>query len=114
MMGPGTPYATVFCGFAQQACSRAWRTGEPGGSVSSVDLDRLRVFAEVARQGSVTRAARRLRLQQPTVSHALAALEREVGAALLERLPKGVRLTAAGAALLPYARQMPGLAAEAV
>src|SRR5207245_1093640 len=62
----------------------------------------------------VTRAARRLRLQQPTVSHALATLEREVGTALLERWPKGVRLTPAGAALLPYARQVPGLADEAV
>lgn len=82
--------------------------------MSSVDLERLRVFAEVARQGSVTRAARRLRLQQPTVSHALAALEREVGAILLERLPKGVRLTPAGAALLPYARQVPSLADEGV
>jgi DNA-binding transcriptional LysR family regulator len=82
--------------------------------LSRVDLERLRVFAEVARQGSVTRAARRLRLQQPTVSHALAALEREVGTALLERWPKGVRLTPAGAALLPYARQVPGLADEAV
>jgi DNA-binding transcriptional LysR family regulator len=82
--------------------------------LSNVDLERLRVFAEVARQGSVTRAARRLRLQQPTVSHALAALERDVGTALLERLPKGVRLTAAGEALLPYARQVPGLADEAV
>lgn len=82
--------------------------------MSSIDLERLRIFAEVARQGSVTRAARRLRLQQPTVSHALAALEREVGVTLLERLPRGVRLTPAGTALLPYARQVPGLADEAV
>ena len=56
--------------------------------MSSVDLERLRIFAEVARLGSVTRAARRLRLQQPTVSHALATLEREVGVVRRERLPR--------------------------
>ncbi len=82
--------------------------------MNDIDLERLRIFAEVVRHGSVTRAARRLRLQQPTVSHALATLEREVGTALLERLPRGVRPTAAGTALLPYARQMSVLADEAI
>ena len=79
-----------------------------------MDLDRLRAFAEVARQGSVTRAARRLRLQQPTVSHRLAALEREVGTPLFERLGSGLVLTPAGEALLPYAAQLPALAGEAL
>lgn len=77
-----------------------------------MDVDRLRAFAEIARQGSVTRAALRLRLQQPTLSHRLAALEREVGAPLFERLGSGLALTAAGHALLPYASQLPALAAE--
>ena len=71
-----------------------------------MDTDLLRTFAEVARQGSVTRAARLLRLQQPTVSHRLAALEREVGAPLFERLGNTLSLTAAGEALLPYARRI--------
>lgn len=79
-----------------------------------MDVDRLRAFAEIARQGSVTRAARRLRLQQPTVSHRLAALEREIGAPLFERLGTGLVLTAAGEALLPYAAQLPALAGEAL
>ena len=54
-----------------------------------MDTERLQSFAEVARQGSVTRAAQRLRVQQPTLSHRLAALEREVGTPLFERLGTG-------------------------
>ena len=79
-----------------------------------MDMERLQTFAEVARQGSVTWAARLLRLQQPTVSHRLAALEREVGAPLFERLGTGLMLTAAGEALLPYASQLPAIAGEAL
>jgi DNA-binding transcriptional LysR family regulator len=79
-----------------------------------MDIERLQTFAEVARQGSVTRAARRLGLQQPTVSHRLAALEREVGAPLFERLGTGLALTAAGEALLPYASQLPAIAGDAL
>ena len=79
-----------------------------------MDIERLQTFAEVARQGSVTRAAQLLRLQQPTVSHRLAALEREVGAPLFERLGTGLALTAAGEALLPYAAQLPAIAGEAL
>jgi DNA-binding transcriptional LysR family regulator len=81
---------------------------------TTMDTDLLRTFAEVARQGSVTRAARLLRLQQPTVSHRLAALERAVGAPLFERLGNALALTAAGEALLPYARQVPAVAGEAL
>ena len=79
-----------------------------------MDAEKLTTFAEVARQGSVTRAARRLRLQQPTVSHRLAALEREVGTPLFERLGSGLALTLAGEALLPYAAQLPALTGEAL
>lgn len=79
-----------------------------------MDVDKLVTFAEVARQGSVTRAARTLRLQQPTVSHRLAALEREVGAPLFERLGKGLALTPAGEALLPYASRLSAMAGEAL
>ena len=43
--------------------------------------------------------------QQPTVRHRLAALEREVGALLFERLGTGLALTSAGEASLPYAAQ---------
>lgn len=79
-----------------------------------VDAERLQSFAEVARQGSVTRAARRLGVQQPTLSHRLAALEREVGTPLFERLGAGLALTPAGEALLPYALQIGALTGEAL
>jgi len=78
-----------------------------------MDIDQLRTFVEVARRGSVTAAARELELQQPTASHRLAALERSVGTPLFERLGTGLVLTAAGHALLPYAANLPTIAAEA-
>ena len=46
--------------------------------------------------GQVTAAARRLHLAQPALTQSIRALERAVGAPLLERHPRGVRLTAAG------------------
>jgi len=61
-------------------------------------------FTTVVDEGSFTRAAARLYVSQPTLSHQIKALEVEVGGPLLERLPHGIRLTAAGAALLPEAR----------
>ncbi len=79
-----------------------------------MDIDQLQTFAEVARRGSVTAAAQALGLQQPTASHRLAALERRVGAPLFERLGAGLALTAAGHALLPYAANLPTIAAEAL
>jgi len=79
-----------------------------------MDIDQLRTFVEVARRGSVTAAAQELGLQQPTVSHRLAALERSVGAPLFERLGTGLVLTAAGHALLPYGATLPTIAAEAL
>lgn len=80
----------------------------------AMDVDKLMAFAEVARQGSVTRAAQRLRLQQPALSHRLAALERELGTPLFERLHNRLRLTPAGEALLPYAAQITSMTYEAV
>jgi len=79
-----------------------------------VDTDLLRTFAEVARQGSVTRAARALHVQQPTLSHRLAALERAVGAPLFTRLGNRLSLTAAGEALLPYAQHISVAMGEAL
>lgn len=78
-----------------------------------LDLSRLRIFCAVARQGSLTRAAEELYLAQPTVSQQIQVLERELGTALLIRLARGVELTEAGRALLPFAERMLELAAEA-
>ncbi len=66
-------------------------------------LRQLEAFLALAQEGSFTRAARRLQLAQPSLSQQIRSLEAELGGPLLERLPRGIRLTAAGRALLPEA-----------
>ena len=63
-----------------------------------MDIPKLRIFATVARLGNFTRAAELLYLTQPTVSQQIAALEAQLGAPLIERLPRRLRLTPAGEA----------------
>jgi len=75
----------------------------------AVTLTQLRAFLAVAHDGSVQGAATHLFVSQPSVSAALAALEREVGVDLLERHGRGIRLTAAGEAYVPYAAEVLGL-----
>lgn len=79
-----------------------------------INLRQLRYLAAIADEGSFTRAAARLHVAQPSLSQQIQALEREVGGALLERLPKGVRLTAAGKAFLAEARTATAHAERAV
>jgi Transcriptional regulator len=69
-----------------------------------VNLRQLQYFVTVVEEGSFTRAAQRLYVAQPSLSKQLAALEKELGGPLLERLPRGVRLTPSGRAFLPDAR----------
>jgi DNA-binding transcriptional LysR family regulator len=69
-----------------------------------VNLRQLRYFVTIADEGSVTRAAERLYVAQPSVSQQIKALEAELGGALLERIPSGVRLTEAGKAFVEEAR----------
>jgi DNA-binding transcriptional LysR family regulator len=64
-----------------------------------LNVSRLRVFREVAEHGSFSAAADALSYTQSAVSQQIAALEAEVGMPLLERRPRGVRLTQAGRAL---------------
>jgi molybdate transport repressor ModE-like protein len=80
-----------------------------------LDVRRLRVLAEVARRGSLSAAAEALDYTPSAVSQQVAALEREVGATLLERGARGVTLTEPGAVLVRHTeRLMSGLeAAEA-
>jgi len=75
-----------------------------------MDISKLRIFTTVARIGNFTRAAELLYLTQPTVSQQLATLEAQIGAPLIERLPRRLKLTPAGEALLPYAEQILALA----
>src|SRR6476469_8303299 len=65
----------------------------------------LEGFLAVARTSNLTAAARELHVTQPGLTARLQRLEAELGAELLVRLPRGVRLTAAGRALLPYAER---------
>ncbi len=62
------------------------------------DLNDIRLFAEVVRRGAVTRGAAALAMPPATVSRRLAALEREVGARLVERSARRFELTDAGRA----------------
>ena len=71
-----------------------------------MDLRQLTCFERVAELGSMSRAAEALHLVQPAISQQIALLEREVGLRLFHRGPRGVRLTEAGEALLPYARRV--------
>src|SRR5665213_1872416 len=68
-----------------------------------LNLNRLRILVEVASCGSFSAAADALSYTQSAVSQQIAALEAETGVTLLERLPRGVRLTPAGQVLLEYA-----------
>jgi DNA-binding transcriptional LysR family regulator len=64
----------------------------------------LLYFVTVAEERQMTRAARKLHLAQPALSHAIAQLESELGIKLLERHARGVTLTAAGETFLEKAR----------
>src|SRR3954462_14464896 len=68
-----------------------------------LDVKRLRVLREVANHGSFSAAADPPSSTQPAVSQAIAALEREAGATLVERRARGVHLTQAGRALVVHA-----------
>jgi LysR family carnitine catabolism transcriptional activator len=71
-----------------------------------VDRRQLEYFLAVAAHGSFTSAAAALRVAQPSLSHSIKAIEREIGAQLFHRLSRGVVLTAAGEALLRPAQQV--------
>src|SRR6266550_4549097 len=68
-----------------------------------MDPRRLLTFRTVAHERSFSRAAEKLSLSQPSVSHQVALLETEIGVRLLDRGRGGLRLTHAGAVLLEHA-----------
>lgn len=71
-----------------------------------MDVRQLRYFLAVADQGGFAKGATALKVAQPSLSQTIAAIEKEVGAKLFRRTPQGALLTAAGEALVPYARDV--------
>jgi DNA-binding transcriptional LysR family regulator len=66
-------------------------------------LNQITAFIETARRQSVSRAAEALFISQPALTARLKGLEKDLGAQLFVRTPRGMRLTDAGNAFLPYA-----------
>jgi DNA-binding transcriptional LysR family regulator len=71
-----------------------------------VELIHLRTLAAIARHGSFSRAGESLRLSQPAVSHHIRHLETALGARVLERTGKHVRVTRAGELMLERSRRI--------
>ncbi|HXF64119.1 MAG TPA: LysR family transcriptional regulator [Caldilineaceae bacterium] len=78
-----------------------------------IDLYKLDIFVQVVEEGSFSAAAARLLMTQSGVSQHIQELERNLGAVLFRRSPRGVRLTPAGQTLYDYARRIFALVAEA-
>jgi LysR family cyn operon transcriptional activator len=74
------------------------------GFVMALELRHLRYLLAVAEHNNFTRAAKDLHVSQPTLSQQIKQLERAVGAQLLDRTGRTVRLTEAGEAYVHYAR----------
>jgi len=74
----------------------------------------LECLVTIVEQGSLTKAAAALHMSQPALSHQIAAIERELGTPVVERLPRGIRPTAAGLAAVAEARIAVAAAGRAV
>ncbi|MBC3910223.1 LysR family transcriptional regulator [Undibacterium umbellatum] len=73
---------------------------------SQTDWNLIRSFVAVVEHGSLTRAAEAMGLSQPTLSRQIAELESSLGAALFERVARGLKLTPTGENLVEPARYM--------
>lgn len=87
-----------FCSMIIRLCMD-WRTVR-------YDWNRARAFLVTAEEGSLSAAARALGMSQPTLSRQIAALERELGVALFDRVGNRLALTQPGLGLLEHARAM--------
>src|ERR1700733_6806397 len=77
-----------------------WRAGGP----EMLSMRGLECLVAIVDEGSMTKAAAVLHMTQPALSHQIAAIERELGTPVIERLPRGIRPTAAGLAVAAEAR----------
>lgn len=80
--------------------------------MAALDFQHLTVFQQVARLGSMSKAAGALRLAQPTISARISDLETELAIVLFRRTARGVELTHAGQRFLPYAERCLALLKE--
>jgi DNA-binding transcriptional LysR family regulator len=78
-----------------------------------MNLNHLFLFRAVAEAGSFSRAAESVHVSQPAISMQVAELEAQLDLTLFHRLPRGVKLTAAGQLLFGYAQRLGALADEA-
>ena len=78
-----------------------------------MNLNHLAIFHAAAEEGSMSRAAERLFISQPAVSKQIGELEAALGVSLFDRLPRGLRLSAAGEVLAGHARRLFAVEAEA-
>ncbi|WP_037670583.1 LysR family transcriptional regulator [Streptomyces griseus] len=87
---------------------RAEGRSAPGGSLAHrvPDLGALELLLAVARLGSLGGAARELGITQPAASSRIRSMERQLGVALVDRSPRGSRLTDAGALVTDWARRI--------
>ena len=69
-----------------------------------ISMRALECLVTIVEQGSLTKAAAVLHMSQPALSHQIAAIERELDTPVIERLPRGIRPTAAGLAAAAEAR----------
>ncbi|MFI0239416.1 LysR family transcriptional regulator [Streptomyces sp. NPDC016845] len=76
------------------------------------DLGALELLLAVARLGSLGAAARELGITQPAASSRIRSMERQLGLALVDRSPRGSRLTATGALVTDWARRVVEAAEE--
>ena len=79
-----------------------------------MELRHLRYFVAVAEEENIRRAAKRLHIVQPALSRQMHQMEEEMECALFDRLPRGIRLNAAGKAFLESAREILSRTDEAV
>jgi DNA-binding transcriptional LysR family regulator len=87
---------------------------DPFDGAPMVELRELRYFVAVTEELHFTRAAQRLRIAQQALSAAIRRLEARLGGELFERTTREVRVTPAGRALLPFARETLATARRAV
>src|SRR6202000_3211618 len=79
----------------------------------SMNLAHLELFHAVAAAGNVSKAADKIGVSQPAVSKQVKSLETAIGMPLFDRIPRGVRLTAAGEVLQGFAHRIFSLTRDA-